>query len=349
MQGVSIVLCCHNSAGRLGPTLAHLAQMRAVANMAVDIVLVDNASRDDTAAVATQLWQELGAPWPLEVVEEARPGLSFARQRGVQAARQPLISFVDDDNWVAPDWLAVIARVFDAHPRVGIVGGCGTPVFDGFQRPDWFDRFAHGFACGPQSDTGTPQDKAATPGGRLVRRPWVYGAGMTVRAEVFKALAMNDFSPELSGRQGGRLLSGEDTELCVCAAAHGWWVWYEPALRFHHAMTPARCQPEYVMALFGALGASSVSIDRYIVAFGERSWFWSVVQLCWPLRLGLAGGKALWAWAGAVIGGNGLVDRVRAAYMTHRFIESARQWRVFGRMVRRHRAYLGRIRGGETP
>lgn len=101
---VSIVICCHNSAKRLPDTLKHLLIQEVPDNLQWEVIVVDNVSTDNTAQVARSLWPD-DAPAPLQVVSEPEPGLSNARKRGFMEAKYELVSFVDDENWLAPDWV----------------------------------------------------------------------------------------------------------------------------------------------------------------------------------------------------------------------------------------------------
>src|SRR5262249_17511403 len=102
LRGVSVILCCHNSVTRLKPTLAHLAGQSGIGEREWEIVLVDNASTDQTASHAQSLWQSFGAPSELRVVSEPNLGLIHARVTGISSAGYEILTFVDDDNWISP-------------------------------------------------------------------------------------------------------------------------------------------------------------------------------------------------------------------------------------------------------
>jgi hypothetical protein len=93
-------------------------------------------------------------------------GLRFARVRAFAEARHTLVSFVDDDNWVAPDWVETVWQVTEAHPEAG--------------------------ACGGDSEAATDETAgaAATPG-------YFWGAGLTVRAAAWEALRAKGFELSL--------------------------------------------------------------------------------------------------------------------------------------------------------
>jgi len=69
-------------------------------NLPYEVIVVDNNSSDRTAAVAA----EFGAT----VVSEPHRGITWARQKGLEAARGEIIACVDADTYVATDWLSQI-------------------------------------------------------------------------------------------------------------------------------------------------------------------------------------------------------------------------------------------------
>ena len=132
--GVSVVLCCYNSAHRLPRALAHLAVQRVPKTLHWEVIIVDNASDDKTRDVALEAWNRVGAV-PLRVVMESRSGQAFARNRGLAEAKYDIVSFVDDDNWVCPEWVELVWDVMKSHPDVGACGGGGHSWRPG-QTPD---------------------------------------------------------------------------------------------------------------------------------------------------------------------------------------------------------------------
>lgn len=147
-EGVTVAVCCHNSAGRLAPTLQHLSLQNPEPGIPWEVLVVDNASTDGTALFASTRWPADAAA-PLRVVAEPRAGLQFARERAFAEARYPILSFVDDDNWVGPDWIARTSRAFAEHPEVGACGGFSEAACE-VPPPAWFDRLKPCFAVGAQ-------------------------------------------------------------------------------------------------------------------------------------------------------------------------------------------------------
>ena len=92
------------NAGRVLP-----ATLRALGR--ADVVVVDNGSTDDTAAVALAH----GA----RVVSEPRPNRGRARNAGVRSTDAPLIAFLDADCVPDPGWLEALTGCLRDHPLAG--------------------------------------------------------------------------------------------------------------------------------------------------------------------------------------------------------------------------------------
>jgi glycosyltransferase involved in cell wall biosynthesis len=255
VNGVSIVICAHNSRTRIQPTLAHLARQVIPDNLAWEVILVDNGSRDDTVQVAQQEWR---GSVPLRIIHEPRLGLSYARECGIAAAQYDIISFVDDDNWVCADWVARVSNIMTVHPEVGACGGYLEAVFE-VPPPPWFEACSRpGFALGAQG---------ATSGDITDSRGYLWGAGLSIRKQVLMHLQQHGFTSLLIGRQGGAVTGGEDLELCYALRLSGWRLWYDEGLHAYHYMPASRLRWDYLRKLHRAMGASEAVLSQYSIAF----------------------------------------------------------------------------------
>jgi cellulose synthase/poly-beta-1,6-N-acetylglucosamine synthase-like glycosyltransferase len=79
-----------------------------------EILIVDNGSTDGTAA---QIQSR-----PVRYLREPLLGVSNARNRGIAESTGEILSFIDADCLVEPQWLAELVRPFE-DPEVGAVAG----------------------------------------------------------------------------------------------------------------------------------------------------------------------------------------------------------------------------------
>src|SRR4051812_3506356 len=104
-SGVSIIICCYNSSHRLPQTLKYLAHQQLADDIAWEIIVINNASEDDTKEVAIKEWNSYSSKIVLRVIDEPVPGLNNARKRGVEEAKYDIIIFCDDDNWLDKNFI----------------------------------------------------------------------------------------------------------------------------------------------------------------------------------------------------------------------------------------------------
>ncbi|MEX2282491.1 MAG: glycosyltransferase [Gemmatimonadota bacterium] len=251
-MNISLVVCTHNGAARLPETLRHLSQQNLPPEQLCEVLVVDNASTDGTADVARGSWPRNSAI-PLRIVREETLGLTAARMRGWHESRSDLVAFIDDDNWLPPEWAAVAIDVMSAHPDAAACGGPADAVFEN-EPPVWFERFAENFAVGSQARTG---------GDVTETRPVLWGAGLTVRKRDLVTLFSSGYRTVGTDRTGVQLASGGDTELCLALARMGGRMWYDERLRLRHFMPATRLQWPYLRRLYRGFGAATVVTDFY--------------------------------------------------------------------------------------
>jgi len=109
---ISVVVCTRDRPRSLRVCLASLAQLD---YPDYEVVVVDNVSR--TAETA-----EIVARTGFRYVREERPGLDWARNCGLRAARHDIIAYLDDDARADPLWLRGLAHGFAARHVMGVTG-----------------------------------------------------------------------------------------------------------------------------------------------------------------------------------------------------------------------------------
>ena len=111
---VSVIIPVYNGAKFL---LEAIANVEAQTHPSLEIIVVDDGSTDDTAAVAASLGDRI------RYIHQANQGPAAARNLGVSAAKGKFIAFLDvDDQWPT-DKLKHQLAAFKTNPGLEIVNG----------------------------------------------------------------------------------------------------------------------------------------------------------------------------------------------------------------------------------
>ena len=196
---VSVVICAYNAADTIGECLTSL---EALTYPDTEILVVDDGSRDDTAAIARR---QPG----VRVIDRVNGGLGAARNAGLAAASGEIIAFTDADCRVDPDWLTYLVQPM----LVSDVAGAGGPNVV------------------PPDDPWLAQCVARSPGGpthvmlddRTAEH--VPGCNMAFRRDAL--LAIDGFNPVY-------LRAGDDVDICWRLQARGLRIGFAPAALVWH-------------------------------------------------------------------------------------------------------------------
>jgi GT2 family glycosyltransferase len=190
-----------DGAGSL-PDLLESLDSQTLGRDSVEVVIVDNASRDASAALA----RERGAV----VASEPTPGRARARNRGVEAASAPRLAFTDVDCRPRPDWLERLLPGLD----VAAIAGGPVEITSG-EPPNPVERFERIWRF--------PQEEAVREHG------WSATANMAMRRDAFE---------DVGGFDSTLRRIGEDVDLCLRARERGHGiVWRGEAVVEHAAET----------------------------------------------------------------------------------------------------------------
>ena len=253
MNGISIIVCCYNSAERLPETLKHLALQQVSDTIHWEVILVNNNSTDATAQIALEIWNSLGSKAPLVVVDEPKPGLAFAREKGIEQSKYDVLLWCDDDNWLCDIYVQTAFKIMEGNKQIGALGGWCEATFES-EKPKWFKEYAKYFAISKQGSNS---------GDITNNKGCVYGAGMVTRKSHNFELKEQGFANLLKGRTEKSLSSGEDTEYCFALRLIGYKIWYDDRLYFKHFMTDGRLSLDYVSRLRKAMAYSDFILWAY--------------------------------------------------------------------------------------
>ena len=210
---VSVVIPVHGNAGLTTRCLASLAA--AGASVPFEVVVVDDDSPDETAAVLAEVGN-------LKVVRnEVNLGFTRSCNAGLRASSGEYVVLLNNDTEVTPGWLDELVATADADPTVGVVGA--KLVYpDGTLQEAGSIVFRDGSAW----NYGKGDDADHPAYGYLREVDYCSGACILVRRRLLDRLGGLDerYAPAYY----------EDVDLAFAARAHGYRVLYQPRARIVH-------------------------------------------------------------------------------------------------------------------
>jgi GT2 family glycosyltransferase len=184
-----------------------------------EVIVVDNAS----SSTATR---DVVSSTPFRYVREDRPGLDWARNRGLAAAQHALVAYIDDDAMADSAWLTGLAAAF-TDPEVMAVTGLVLPAELETEAQRYFEAYGgmgKGFA--PRLYR---RDELA-PNALLAAHAFGVGANMAFRREALMRLGGFDTALDVGTAASG----GGDLDLFHRLVAAGLTLRYEPAALAWH-------------------------------------------------------------------------------------------------------------------
>ena len=261
---ISVVISTRNpNPERFTRTLDGLAR-QSLDRSAWELVVVDNGSTPPLSHQSQPLLDLLCAI----ILVERLPGLTPARLAGIRAARGDILVLVDDDNVLAPDYLATVAVRFAESITLGAAGGPVVPAWE-TQPAAWTAEF-HGLLAlrdlGPSPQVARGGASALWPNFAPV------GAGLAIRrthARAYAAALSTNTHRRSLDRSKASLASGGDNDLVFTTLHAGGDVAYFPDLRLTHLIPSSRLTPDYLARLNEGIMRSWV---RVLALHGQCPW-----------------------------------------------------------------------------
>lgn len=220
---LSIVILTYNRAPELRNTLRQIFALPEIP----EVMIVDNASSDDTARMVGEEFPQAGLIRLSDNIGAA------ARNFGVEAVRTPYVAFCDDDSWWEAGSLEKAVEIFQDHPRVAAI--CARILLGPDNREDPICRI---LAASPLPSEGLP--------GRSL-------LGFIACATIVRRGPYLD----AGGYEQKFFVGGEEELLSLDLVSNGWRVVYIPALTVHHHPSPQRDNPgRQVIVIRNALWVS---------------------------------------------------------------------------------------------
>ena len=227
---ITALICVYNGLPVIEESIRSILAQRTNGLFSFEVLAVDNNSSDGGVTLLKEV--EAAHSGVLRVISEGQQGKSYALNAGLAAARGHIVSVIDQDEILPPNWLAEIWEAFEVYPDAAFVGGKVLPIWPS-ALPPWVtpEHWSPLAIC----DYG---DKPR----RIDRNtPLCLLAGSFRRLDL---VAVGGYREDL-GIQPGRLGSVEDDDVYKRLIESGRQGIYLPAIMLYHRIELQRITRQY--------------------------------------------------------------------------------------------------------
>lgn len=230
---LSVIIPTHNRVDSALVTIEHLLRQRLPVEK-MEIVVVANNCTDQTFDRVSNVLR--GSSFRSRVVEEFRPGLNAARNRGAAESMGEILAYLDDDTTMDTNYAESLLRAFSQTPA-DLIGARTLLNWDLVARPDFFR---------PTMDHLLSTSDLGDESIELFDHVGIVGANFAFRAEVYRVCGA--FCDGLD-RCGDQLIGGGESEFVERAIRMGYRAFYSPQPVVQHWVAPKRVQPKYLLSV----------------------------------------------------------------------------------------------------
>lgn len=217
MHDLSIVIVSYNTRELLEECLDSVEMTRQ--DLALEVFVVDNASRDDSCAMVASKF-----PHVKLIGNDHNAGFAAANNQALEQAEGRHVMLLNSDTVVRPGALATLVRFMDDHPEVGY---CGPKLVngDGSHQPSarrfltlwtgWY--LTTGRAVRYPDSPHAPDLHVSRGCDHTFPADWMTGAALVVRRSAMEQVGLLD---------AGFFMYFEEMEWCQRLARANWQGWY---------------------------------------------------------------------------------------------------------------------------
>ena len=249
---LSILICTHNRARVLADALDSLFESDLDPAWRFEVLIVDNASSDETPTVAKMLCAKY--PGRLKYELEKKLGKVHALNTGIGCARGKTLAIADDDIFFDIHWMRNAFDFLASHPDADCVAGRIDLLFEQ-GKPKWLSEDPPWLnMIGMYSGTNFGETER-----QLGLHETPIGANVLFRMHVFDRIG--GFNPAF-GRVGKCLLSNEEGEFHYRFCQAGLKAVYAPSIAVRHRIGPDRTRKSWLLRRFYWQGISGALFEQ---------------------------------------------------------------------------------------
>ena len=232
---VSIIVCTHNRDKYLPKCLDRLSNQTADKNL-YEIIVVNNNCTDRTETICLDFKRDNPQLQFIYTLEN-NPGLSWARNKGIEVSNGEILAFIDDDGFAKNDYVENIIAVTNQYNLYTAFGGKVIPVYNEGKYPEWLSYHIQGVVS--KVDLGNQI--------KDFDKKYPVGCNMIIRKSFFEQHGGFNTSLELRGDDKFIFHKMKKLKLKVL---------YVPNIYVEHFMDDFRIEKNYIIKISKVVGHS---------------------------------------------------------------------------------------------
>ncbi len=248
----SIIIPTRNRAKILAKVLLNLLRLD-YPKYNFEVLIIDNDSTDNTFTIVKR-FIEKHKEINFKLLKERKIGPSFARNKGIQNAKNPVIVCLDDDVIVSKDLLTKYSRILANYPKTAIIGGKVVAISRNQRHLDYLmellaeDRWVF-------SETTRIEEKSTF----LSFPDDLISANLLINRNIFKGRLFNE---KFGKKYASNLVFSEDIELCLRALKDNKQVIYDPSIISKHYIGKEKLNFNYIFSRFYRAGIEQSLLEK---------------------------------------------------------------------------------------
>lgn len=254
---LSVIICTCNPVEKIFQHCLTAICVAAKQSAPAEILIIDNNSTipvENLDYVKKILQQNAS----IKIIREKKQGLTPARLRGIQEASGELLVFIDDDNFIEPDFFKVGNLIADNYPHIGAYSGQVKLMFE--EKPEEALMKYRGLLVWREFS----EDKWSNLPHLTDTMPC--GAGLFIRKNAalhYLHLHETGKRPIQLDRNGNSFFSAGDNDMAACACDIGMGVGIFSSLVVNHFIPASRISKDYLLKLANGIAASTVVFKSF--------------------------------------------------------------------------------------
>lgn len=257
---VSIVVCTYNRDKYILTCLQHI-EKQTCRRSSFELIIINNNCTDKTDEICTKFISEF-PDLNIQYYIEHQPGLSYARNKGIELAKGEFIIFIDDDGFMFPNYLSNLIKHIDSIPDLAAFGGKILPKYES-KEPEWMSKWLN-----PLVSIINMGDEISF----FKNKSYPIGANMGIKKDVFSQIGNFDIN---LGRKAGNLLGGEEKDLFFRIKNLNKSIHYLPDTVIYHIIPDNRLTKDFIRKIGIGIGHSEKIRSRQI---GIGSYFGAIIK-----------------------------------------------------------------------